>query len=260
MARNDTIQKENRKALPKFLLTVLGCALLGGVLGFMSAMFAAEDILEGAARLLSAVCPWGIPVSSVALLGAAFVLYRRSAAQYAAWDADDEEDETMDAIERQLSYALLFTSLAMLAGMFFLAASFLCENPLVNVGLFCVSLAAMTLLQQKIVDLTRRMNPEKKGSIYDLKFRKHWLDSCDEAERAQIGQAAYSAFTAGNIACGVVWAVLVMLNIFADTGLLAVAAVLAVWGVLQVSYTITCIRLSRRRPSAPDGNRTGSNP
>ena len=199
-------------------------------------------------------------MSSVALLGAAFVLYRRSAAQYAAWDADDEEDETMDAIERQLSYALLFTSLAMLAGMFFLAASFLCENPLVNAGLFCVSLAAMTLLQQKIVDLTRRMNPEKKGSIYDLKFRKHWLDSCDEAERAQIGQAAYSAFTAGNIACGVVWAVLVMLNIFADTGLLAVAAVLAVWGVLQVSYTITCIRLSRRRPSAPDGNRTGSNP
>lgn len=260
MAMNDTVKKDNRKAFPKFLLTVLGCALLGGVLGFMSAMFAAEEIVEGAVRLLTAVCPWGIPVSSVLLLGAALVLYRRSAAQYAAWDADDEEDETMDVIERQLSYGLLFTSLAMLTGMFFLAASFLCENPLLNVGMFCVSLAALTLLQQKIVDLTRRMNPEKKGSIYDLKFRKHWMDSCDEAERAQIGQAAYCAFTAGSIACGVVWAVLVMLNIFADTGLLAVAAVLTVWGVLQVSYTMTCIKLSRKSPSAPDGNHTGSNP
>lgn len=76
---------------------------------------------------------------------------------------------------------------------------------LLIVGEMLVSVALVVLVQQKIVDLVRRMNPEKQVSVYDSKFQKKWYNTCDEAERAQIGQASYQAFQAANRAalpCG----------------------------------------------------------
>ena len=41
---------------------------------------------------------------------------------------------------------------------------------LLVVGELILSLVWTTLMQQKAVDLTQAMNPEKQGSVYDLKF------------------------------------------------------------------------------------------
>lgn len=254
---NDTVKKDNKKSLPRFLLLIFGSALAGGVLGFSGAMLADEGVLEairnGAGRFLELISPWGIPASGIFLLAPGFWIYRRAAAQFAGWDASADEDETSEQIERRLSWALLLANLAMLVDLFFLATSFLCPNPLLNAGVFVVSLALLTLLQQKVVDMTRRMNPEKKGSVYDTKFRKRWMDSCDEAERAQIGQAAYRAFVVTTTACGVIWLILVLLNFFMGTGLLPILVALLIWGVLQTSYLLTAIKLGR---SSRPGNRS----
>ena len=254
---NDTVKKDNNKSLPGFLLVVFGAARGGGVLGFSGAMFADEGILEairtGLVWVLELVSPWGILASGLFLLAPGYWLYRRAAVQFAGWDASADEDETSEEIERRLSWALLLDNLAMLVDLFFLATSFLCAHPLLNVGVFVVSLVLLTLLQQKVVDLTRRMNPEKEGSVYDTKFRKRWLESCDEAERAQIGQAAYQAFVVTTTACGVIWVILVMLNVSMGTGLLPIFVVLVIWGVLQTSYLLTAIKLGR-------GTRPGDRP
>ena len=34
-------------------------------------------------------------------------------------------------------------------------------------------------LQQMTVDFQKIMNPEKQGSVYDLRFQKKWEESCD---------------------------------------------------------------------------------
>ena len=149
-------------------------------------------------------------------------------------------------MEDQLSYALLLSSLVVLANLFFLAAGFLYADILTNALCFLVSMGLMMVLQQKVVDQTRRMNPEKKGSVYDVNFQKKWLDSCDELERAQIGQASFRAFKAANGACAALWLVLMLLSLVADIGLLPILVAVLVWGVLQVSYTLECIRLSHR--------------
>ena len=47
---------------------------------------------------------------------------------------------------------------------------------------FVALMVENTLLQQRSVDLTKRLYPEKTASVYDTHFRKKWLDSCDEAE------------------------------------------------------------------------------
>ena len=100
------------------------------------------------------------------------------------------------------------------------------------------------------MDLERRINPEKRGSVYDMKFQKTWMDSCDEAERAQIGQACYRAYMVGTKACVFLWVVLLILNFVFGFGLLPIAAVLVVWGVMQTVYALECIRLSKRRGAA----------
>lgn len=48
---------------------------------------------------------------------------------------------------------------------------------------FLVILAEGIIIQQKAVDITKIMYPEKTASVYDLKFQKKWVDSCDEAEK-----------------------------------------------------------------------------
>lgn len=112
--------------------------------------------------------------------------------------------------------------------------------------LFIAVLVLAVLLQQKTVDLVKEMNPEKKGSIYDEKFQKLWWESCDEAERRQIGQASYKAYVTVSRFCPYCWGVLLLGNMVFHYGILPSAVVLMIWAVLSVSYTREAIRLGRR--------------
>ena len=114
-----------------------------------------------------------------------------------------------------------------------------------EIGSFLLSIALLIVLQQKVVDLTRKLNPEKQGSVYDLKFRKKWLNSCDEAERKQIGQAAYKAYSVLNATCPILWAVLLLLGFVLEISLLPSFLVLLVWGILNLTYIAECIRMNR---------------
>lgn len=246
---NDHVKRDNRRALPKYLLTILLYGLLCGVLGFFTgvagAAGVAETVRQALDRLLAVCAPWGIVASAVILLGAGWYLYAAAKRRFTAWDGEDED--TMDDVERQLSWALLLTGLMIVLDFFFFAASIIYERFLQDLILFLASVAVLVVLQQKIVDLERRINPEKRGSVYDMKFQKTWMDSCDEAERAQIGQACYTAYRMGNKVCVFLWVALLILNFVFDFGLLPIAAVLVVWGVMQTAYALECIRLSKRK-------------
>lgn len=246
---NDHVKRDNRRALPKYLLTILLYGLLGGVLGFFTgvagAAGVAETVRQALDRLLAVCAPWGIVASAVILLGAGWYLYAAAKRRFTAWDGEDED--TMDDVERQLSWALLLTGLMIVLDFFFFAVSIIYERFLPDLILFLASVAVLVVLQQKIVDLERRINPEKRGSVYDMKFQKTWMDSCDEAERAQIGQACYTAYRMGNKVCVFLWVALLILNFVFDFGLLPIAAVLVVWGVMQTAYALECIRLSKRK-------------
>ena len=211
---SDNVRRDNRRALPKYLLTILLFGLLGGVLGFFTgvagAAGVAETVRQALDRVLAVCAPWGIVGSAVVLLGAGWYLYAAAKRRFAAWDGEDED--AMDAAEQQLSWALLLTGLVIILDFFFFAASIIYGRFLPDLILFLASVAVLVVLQQKIVDLERRINPEKRGSVYDMKFQKTWMDSCDEAERAQIGQACYRAYMVGTKVCIFLWVALLILN------------------------------------------------
>lgn len=246
----DNVKRDNRRALPRFLLMLLAAGAFGGVMGFLGAQAGAagltEELAAGLTGLLRAAAPWGIPVTSGVLLGSGWWCYARARRRWAAWDGEDED--TAQQADQDLNWALLTSAMAMVVDLFFLTVGALYGPALPVVAEVLASFALLVLLQQKVVDLTRRMNPEKRGSVYEMKFQKTWLDSCDESERAQIGRAAYQAYRAGVVTCLWVWVALIILSIPFDLGLApmaAVLAVLAVLGVMQAAYIFACIRENR---------------
>ncbi len=246
-------QSENRRALPKFFLTMLGSLLVGGAAGLAIGMghIFGVDLSDAAAWLDGTVysaTSWAIPVTSVLTLGGAFWLYRRARQKVSGWDGGDENDASEEA-ERLLSWSMLLSAVQLLINLFFMAAVavyYMEKNGLPIVAEFIVSCGLVIFAQQKAVDLTRKMNPEKRGSVYDSKFQKKWLESCDESEQRQIGQACYRAYMVTTRVCIGVWMALVLLSMVYRISLLSVFVLLLVWGTMQTVYTLECIRLSRK--------------
>ena len=250
---NNTVKRDNRKALPKFFLILLGAAVFGGVAGF-AAGWMGHDNLSGIVTAavtswLTSMAPWVMIVTSTVSLGMILWLYRSAKKLYAGWDG--EEEAVMEQAEEKLSWALMVTTVQVVLDMFFFAAAESGTSPLggiVGVLFFIVSAFALVFAQQKVVDLTRRMNPEKQGSVYDTKFKKKWFESCDEAEQKQIGQAAYKAFNVVNTACPILWAALLMLSYAFNFSLLMPTFIVClIWLLLQVSYCLEAIRLGKRK-------------
>ena len=245
-------RSENRRALPKFFLTILGAGLIGGVLGFAAGFMNAGSLSDGVRQVLNAAltasAPWGIPVTNLVFLGMGWRLYAKAKGLYRTWDGEDED--TIDGAEEKLSWALLMSAGALLCDLFFFSVAVVyAAGPMVMIAFiveFFVGVGVATVLQQKVVDLTKKINPEKRGSVYDMKFQKKWLDSCDESERRQIGQACYKAYLAATKVCLWLWVALLIFHYAFDTGLLPAVPVLMVFGVLQITYTLESIRLSRK--------------
>ena len=250
---NNTVKKDNRKALPKYLLILFAAAIFGGILGFAAGWVGHDNLSEVIAASVSngltAAAPWALLVTSVVSLAVILWLYRGAKALFTGWDGED--DATMDRADEKLNWALLLTAAQLVLDMFFFTAAESGASPLggiMGVLFFLVSVFTLVFAQQKIVDLTRRMNPEKKGSVYDMNFRKKWIESCDEAERKQIGQAAYKAYTVVSTVCPILWVALLMLSYAFHIELLMPTFVVCfIWLLLQVSYCLECIRLGKRK-------------
>ena len=249
---------ENRKALLKFALTTLGSLLAGGALGFVIGLtkvfgLNVSALAAALSAALEAATPWGIPVTSVLTLGTCFFLYRFAAKKFAAWDGGDE-DETSESIDAALSWVLLLSALQLLFNLFFLSAFCIywmekSIGALAVVGVFLLSCGFVMFTQQKTIDLERKMNPEKHGSVYDSKFQKKWLESCDESERRQIGEASRRAYMVTSRLCLGLWLALIILSMMLKISVLPTVVLLVVWGTMQVTYTLECIRLGKHSES-----------
>ncbi|MCF2663173.1 DUF3169 family protein [Oscillibacter valericigenes] len=249
---NNTVKKDNRKALPKYLLILFVAAIFGGVLGFAAGWLGHDNLSEVIAAVVAdgliAAAPWALLGTSVVSMVLILWLYRGAKALYTGWDGED--DDVMDRANQKLNWALLLTAAQLVLDMFFFAVAQSAHNmtALWSVLFFLVSIFLLVFAQQKIVDLTRKMNPEKKGSVYDTKFKKKWFESCDEAEQKQIGRAAYKAFNVVSTACPILWGALLLLSYAFNFSLLMPTFIVCfIWLLQQVSYCLECIRLGKRK-------------
>lgn len=183
--KNDEIRAANRKALPKFLLLTLVGAVIGGIAGYCAARYGLDQlsgVLADAGAFFGArIAPWLMVAVAVITPAVCIPLYRRAKALLASWDGEDEDVSSV--IDGKLSAALWASSANLVLAFFLIAATYSVgfasfdswESTVfifIGIAAFLAILVESILIQQKCVDAAKQMNPEKKASIYDMRFQK----------------------------------------------------------------------------------------
>ncbi|MCD8155064.1 MAG: DUF3169 family protein [Clostridiales bacterium] len=249
MKESGDIRKANHKALPKFVLLALCSAILGMMAGYFASRYGLNTLagnLKNAGSIFGTyVAPWIIAAIAVLLPVVCVPLYQSARKILAAWDGED--DEAADAIDEKLHVLKWITDSAVIVDFFLIAAVYAGglhsfdhadTTALVFVGIaaFIMVWVEGIVIQQKCVDTAKKMNPEKTASVYDIKFQKKWLDSCDEAEKLGMAESAFSAFNVTNITCMVLAIILGVSALIFETGFLPSLAVCLIWLIHNCAY------------------------
>ena len=167
-----------------------------------------------------------------------------------------EEEEYREKLEGGLNKALLITTVNMILSWVFFGTGFYCITErektdflsllLCLVG-FILSIACTSITQQKVINLTKTLNPEKNGSVYDLKFHKKWMDSCDEAERFYIYKCCYASYNATQVVCLILIVIIVLAGMIFPIGVLPLICVCIIWGVSSIVYGVTAMKVERMK-------------
>jgi len=258
--KNDKIKQANRKALPKFLALLFVCMAVGGIFGYCASHYGlnafASKLAEAGVCFSEKIAPWLLIAVAVILPVVCLPIYRQARKLVENWDGEDEA--VSEKAEEKISLVMWISGAGQIVGYFLACACYAAGFQLFDgetpKGLLSLCLGVVGLLavmfenmrfQQMSVDLTKRLYPEKTASVYDVRFQKKWLDSCDEAEKILIGKCAYKAYTAGSYTCAALAGILAVSALVFNTGFFPSLAVCTVWMVMQCVYCRESIKLSR---------------
>lgn len=168
----------------------------------------------------------------------------------------EEDEEVLELAEKKLDMAMIPSTILTGCNYFFFAlVMYVCnygaENPdlklillgMVGVVIFMGSMFVAVALQKKAVDLIKKLNPEKKGNIFDKDFAKDWEASCDEGQKQMIYKSGYASYKATNLAGQILWILTILGMMFFDTGLFPVFCVTVMMLTLMISYSATAFKL-----------------
>lgn len=254
------IKKEDRKAMKVFFLVLAVCLICGFLTGYGAGVLAKRNIsLKELLQNAGGVLIWLLPaIHAALLLGAGIVSagkLRTARKLFESWDGEDEETDR--GMDERLSVCLLCSNvLTVLNLAFYISEVHVLFREDVNGGIWLMLVYVLiflstevwiVLVQKKTINFCKQLNPEKRGSVFDLKFSRQWEASCDEAEQYQIYKAAYASFRTTQTACLIGCIVGMVLDLVLDMGLLPVLMVCAIWLVSIVSYTAAGAAMQRKR-------------
>lgn len=102
-------------------------------------------------------------------------------------------------------------------------------------GTFILSYALFLTLVSFIVSLEKKINPEKKGNVFDVHFSRKWLGSMDEAELMKTAKASQKAYVAGTRTGILLWVVAFISMLFLRTGILPIICVTTILLVMTIT-------------------------
>ena len=250
-------RRVDRKAFVKFILILVASAMVGFCVGIFSVMSKGrQDVLFDALyHIVDTVAPFASIVLTTITLILVSIWQGKARKLFQEWDGEDEE--LIEQVEMKLSYGMIATSVnVILSYLFFTLAIFVTRNddPSVQYDLirlvvtfvgFLYAISVSMVLQKQLVNFTKEINPEKQGSVFDTKFNKSWIASCDESEKQQVYQAGYKAWQFGGHTCIFLWVICFIGMMTWDFGIMPVVMVLTIWLVMTIRYYVECIRLSK---------------
>ena len=256
----EEIKKEDKRAFKRFIIIMVISAIIGGIIGGSSG-YLKEVLGDSVSSLLinifEVITPFASIVLTIITSIVSMIIYNNSRKGFDLWSKTNGDDDTIDKIEENLSYVILFVSVNMILGFFFfgLGGMFLTVDNLQGkistikeisfIGGFILCIASSILIQKKVVNLEKEINPLLKGSVYDVKFTKKWVDSCDEAIKLGIYKSAFKAYITVTNTCIILWLICLIGYDLWDFGVMPMVMVTIIWLVQTVSYCIESIKNSK---------------
>jgi len=259
----DTKKKTDKQIFGRWIFIMILAFVGGGVGGFFSfpianwlrEIAASIEINEG---LITYFALAVFILFNIVCVGITVYFYNKTKKMSQEWDGEDEEQ--IELIERKLDYAMLPGIIAACVNQFLFAATFYVGFEMLKkdvVGNLVVTIATVAVflgvnflfvaLQKKLVDLTKKLNPEKKGNIFDKNFSDEWLASCDEAQQLLIYKSSYKAYKATATTCQILWVVTLIGMLTFDTGLFPVFCVTLIMLVMQIAYVRESMKLEHKK-------------
>ena len=195
--------------------------------------------------------PFALPAVILGLIICYGIVMKKVRKVQGSWDGEDEE--ISDWLDRTLDDLCSVINCSMPLSYFLFSVNFCwadLKHPgflLINSCALLVYLGVSSYLQMRVVNCVRTINPEKQGSVFDLKFWKKWQDSCDEAEKKQIGEASLSVFRVMNTVYAISFVVLIFLHVLFSTGLMPIGTVMLLWFVSLLTFGIKAHQLKTAR-------------
>ena len=254
--RVEEIKKEDKKAFKSFAIMMVISAMIGAIIGGGSIYLQenrGDNISEFLLNALMIITPYASLVLSILVIIVSVVIYSNSRKKLKLWNQSDDQEEIIDNIEEKLSYVLLFASVNLIIGFFFFGAgmALLSEDSYTKVILFLVGfivcVVSTILIQNKVVNLEKEINPFLNGSVYDFKFSQKWLDSCDEAIKLNVYKSSFKAYKSITNTCLILWIVCVLGYNFFDFGIMPLVMVTIIWLVQTIAYCIESIKCSKNK-------------
>ena len=253
-------KKEDKKYLIIMIIIFVVSGTVGYFLGrimtkIKKSGFSFPDLSDNFLETFAYVMPGIFFAINLIFLIYALICVSKARKQFNAWDGEDED--AADKIEEKVGLPMSISSVLMVINMFLFAVCVNLDNQiemakstekiimLINVLAFVFSFVVMFIVQKKTLDLTKDMNPEKEGSLYDVKFAEKWENSCDEAQKLMVYKASRTAFSAMTSMCMTLWVVCLIGDLFAGFGLVPVTLVSIIWITGIISYLVGCAKLEK---------------
>lgn len=259
-SRVSEIKKEDKKAFKGFLCILIVSGIAGAVFSQVSGNLKevlGENLANFLMNILEQITPYVSFVISIVMIIVSKIIYTKSRKGYELWKQRGQDDDSIDKIEENLSYLLIATSVNNIFAFFFMGAGiklFVAGNMISDnnnikvlwllVG-FILCVSSSILIQKKVVNLEKEINPLLKGSVYDSKFGQKWLNSCDESIRLSIYKSSYKSYIATSTTCTILWLFCIVGFILWDFGITPLVMVTIIWLVLTISYSLESIKQSK---------------
>ena len=246
-------KKNSKKSLLLFLLMLFGCMLIGGIIGGWMTIQqdSVKQFMEWICNTIQKWSPWMAVLITIAGMILTILIYIQCKRAVDFWNGEDEE--YIEKLEKKCSIGQIILIITMIFIYSFDAIAMLEGVEGENVKWIAVPvidllivMALSTFMQHKYVNLIKKINPEKRGSVVEFNFKKTWMKSCDEQERMAIYRSSYRSFQVMQGAFPICWCILLLLSLCMNIGVIPFLMIGVLWILHTITYCLESLKVYDR--------------
>lgn len=218
-----------------------------------------DDVVIGLKTLFIKSVPVGYVAAGVISFVVLFVLFAGCKRKFRYVTTHEEDEEALDELEQQFNPPYILANTMMVVSLFFFicdlciaemtdygSESLLEKGMLIAGGVMTVAvIIAVLVISHQMIEMEKKLNPEKQGFVLDTNFEKVWLNSCDEAQKAMVYEASYTAFKNVSTACIVLMVLSFPAIFLLHTGIYPSLVITIIWLVNLLSYLLKAAKLEK---------------